>query len=196
MAHKLALDIRETSAETTLLIDDASAYQTGAAEFTKSLYITVPGFETPVVIGNASLDGNFRKNITAPVLGLQPAGSDIPAVVPDGMYTIRFALSTGDEITYYHLRTTRLVNLLNRELCKVHFQDCEPSAEQKEHLTQLRKIRMYLEAAKAKVEYCHAPNQGLEMMGYAEKLLMKYIFKGCNSGDCVPCSNCSPCSNC
>ena len=34
---------------------------------------------------------------------------------------------------------------------------------------------MYIDAAKAKTEYCHSPKQGVEMLAYADKLLKKYI---------------------
>ena len=42
---------------------------------------------------------------------------------------------------------------------------------------------MYIDAAKAKTEYCHAPKQGVEMLAYADKLLKKYM-----TGCCVSCS--------
>jgi hypothetical protein len=43
---------------------------------------------------------------------------------------------------------------------------------------------MYIDAAKAKAEYCHAPIEGVEMLAYAEKLLRKYL-----TGCCITCPN-------
>jgi hypothetical protein len=194
--HSLALNIPETSAETTLVIQDHSAY----AELPVSgrqLEIWVPGFTEPIILPESALDPGFNLNITAEVLGIQHPQTTIPSILPDGLYRVRYTVASGNhQIEYYHLRTSRLVNLYNRELCKIYFRDCEPSREEKEVLDQLRLIRMYLDGAKAKAEYCHAPNQGLEIMAYAEKMLMKFVFKGCAGGDCQPCSNCSPCTTC
>jgi hypothetical protein len=72
--------------------------------------------------------------------------------------------------------TTHLVNTYYREICKVQLQACEPTAEQHQKMHDLRYIKMYADAAKAKAEYCHAPVQAVEMYEYAERLLAKYLI--------------------
>ena len=49
----------------------------------------------------------------------------------------------------------------------------------KEKLEALRIIRMYLDAAKAKVEVCHEPQKGMSLYNYALKLLMKMECVNC-----------------
>jgi hypothetical protein len=194
--HSLSLNIPETSVETTLVIQDHSVYS-GASVAERQLEIWVPGFPDSVVILEEGIPLGFNINMTAVTLGIQNPDSSIPSILPDGLYRIKYSVfSTGDQVEYYHMRTSRLLNIYNRELCKIHFQECEPSKEEKETLDKLRLIRMYMDGAKAKAEYCHAPNQGLQILAYAEKMLMKFVFKGCAGGDCQPCSNCSPCKSC
>ena len=53
----------------------------------------------------------------------------------------------------------------------------------KQHLADLRYIKMLIDGAKAKVEYCHSTEQGVEMLQYANKLMKKY-----QDGCCVTCS--------
>jgi hypothetical protein len=46
-------------------------------------------------------------------------------------------------------------------------------------LEELNFIKMYLEAAKSKVEFCHEPQKGMSLYNYALKLL--------NKMDCINC---------
>ena len=46
-------------------------------------------------------------------------------------------------------------------------------------MDKLSQIRMYLEAAKAKVEDCHEPQKGMTLYNYAIKLLNKLECKNC-----------------
>jgi hypothetical protein len=195
IVNRLFLHIPDTSVETTIVVEDHSAY-TDIPLTGRLLEIWMPGYLEPVLIGEDLLPQSFRLNVTASTLGIQPEGSTVPAILPDGLYRFRFSADGGHVTELNHLRTARISNLWSRELCKIHFQDCEPSREQKETLDQLRLIKVYIEGAKAKAEYCNAPSQGLEILAYAEKMLMKFVFKGCSGGDCRPCSNCSPCTNC
>ena len=194
-AHKLSLHIPETSAETTLVVKDHSAYS-ALPTTGRQLEIWIPGFTEPIVLEEDRLPLGFDLKLTAVDLGVQHPATTIPSILPDGLYRFRYTVSAGNhQAEFNHLRTTRLLNLYNRELCRIHFEDCEPDREQKEILDQLRLIRMYLDGAKAKAEYCNAPNSGLEILAYAERMLMKFVFRGCE-GDCQPCRNCSPCTKC
>ena len=49
-----------------------------------------------------------------------------------------------------------------------------PGADIKEKLEELRLIKGFIDAAKAKVEYCHEPQAGMELLIYAQKRLNKY----------------------
>ena len=64
-------------------------------------------------------------------------------------------------------------------LCRVDVADCDPPFKVKQKLQELGLIKMYLEAAKGKVEFCHEPQKGMSLYNYAWKLL--------NKMDCVNC---------
>jgi hypothetical protein len=55
----------------------------------------------------------------------------------------------------------------------VELSGCEPDADVKEELEELRQIKSFLDAAKAKVEYCHDAEKGMELFLYAKKRLDK-----------------------
>jgi hypothetical protein len=180
--HILQLDIPETACENILRVVDTSIYgdQTLLPVVCQQLDITLPGTNQPVYI-TTGLTPNFCIVLDAVDLGIDcPPGSSIP----DGIYTIRYSISPNDlsYVTYYHLRTTKTLNRYYGEICKLHLQECEPSSEEKQKLDDLRYIKMLIDSAKAKVEYCHAPEQGIDMLAYANKLLDKYIM-GC----CITC---------
>lgn len=189
--HTLALDIPETACENIIRIWDASVYGAGLAVDCPRLDIYLPGFALPIyyipdstAIPPKTLNPGFVKNFSTADLGItandQPAG-----VFPDGLYTIKYSVSPNETVFVecYHLRTTHLVNTYYREICKVQLQACEPTAEQHQKLHDLRYIKMYVDAAKAKAEYCNSPKQAVEMYNYAETLLSKYL-----TGCCVSCN--------
>jgi hypothetical protein len=180
--HRLALDIPDTACDTILRIWDASLYGEGLEIDCQRLDIFLPGFTIPVYY--TDLTEGFIKNITASDLQLQHPQAEVPVILPDGLYTIRYSVSPNIEVfvEYYHLRTTTLMNTYYQEICKVQLEACEPDAEQHQKLHDLRYIKMYIDAAKAKAEYCHAPSEGVEMLAYAERLLRKYL-----TGCCVSC---------
>lgn len=193
MAHKhtLALDIPDTACENIIRIWDASIYDALLEVDCPRLDIYLPGFSTPIYYVNdpdatppTSLLPGFVKNFSTQDLGL--TAHDVPlGNFPDGLYTIRYSISPNDSVyvQYYHLRVTHLTNVYYQEICKIQMQACEPTAEQLERMEDLRYIKMYIDAAKAKAEYCHAPIQANELYVYAERLLAKY-----QTGACVSCS--------
>jgi hypothetical protein len=77
------------------------------------------------------------------------------------------------------MRITYALNRYYNILCEVDANGCEPPFKVKQKLEQLGLIKMYLEAAKAKVEYCHDPQKGMTLYNYALKMLNKL--------DCVNC---------
>jgi hypothetical protein len=57
--------------------------------------------------------------------------------------------------------------------------DCDPPAKVNRKLRDLHLIKMYLEAAKAKVETCHESQEGMTLFNYAVKLLNKFECRNC-----------------
>ena len=180
--HILQLDVPETACENIIRIVDTSIYADLSLlpVVCQQLDITMPGMSEPVYI-TEGLTPNFCKVFSAADLGMDcPPGSPIH----DGLYKIRYSISPNDKsfVEYYHLRTTATTNRYYAEICKLRLRECEPTSEELQHYKDLNYIKMLIDAAKAKAEYCHAPDQGVEMLSYANKLLDKYIM-GC----CVTC---------
>ena len=182
LKHHLALDIPETACDNILRITDASVYASGLAVDCPRLDIMLPGFTVPVYITTFTPGDSI--NLNAIDLGLIPVNSPEIMSLPDGLYTIKYSVSPNDKVfvEYYHLRVTRLLNTYWKEVCKVQLAPCEPSVEQHEKLHDLRYIKMYIDGAKAKAEYCHSPKDAVDMYLYAQKLLKKY-----QSGCCITC---------
>jgi len=188
--HTLALDIPDTACENILRIIDASVYGQGLEVNCPRLDIYVPGFSVPIYYASNSevdppivFEQGFSLNLSTIDLGLSHPDNP-PGTFPDGLYTIKYSVSPNDTVyvEYYHLRTTHILNTYYKEICKVQLQTCEPSSEQHQKMHDLRYIKMYIDAAKAKAEYCHSPVQAVDMYTYAEKLLAKYL-----TGCCVTC---------
>jgi len=186
--HNLALDIPEVACIDILRIIDMSVYSNNIPTDCLKLEVLLPGFSIPVEFLDTDtpnpLEINFDNRYSGIELGIQASQSAELVPLPDGIYTIQYSVSPNDIIfvKYYHLRTTSLVNDYFKELCKLQLDKCEPVAEQTQRLNDLRYIKSLIDAAKAKVEYCHSRNQGQDMYNYAVKLLGKY-----KTGCCITC---------
>lgn len=184
LKHVLQLDIPETACENILRIVDTSIYANKnlLPVDCERLDITLPGFSQPVYISE-NLEEGFCLSLNADDLEIV---CDNPASVTlaDGLYTIKYSICPNEKVhvTYYHLRTTCAMNNYYKELCKLRLEACEPDEDVKQKLSDLRYIKSLLDAAKAKAEVCHAVKEGVEMLGYANKLLSKYV-----SGCCITC---------
>lgn len=187
--HNLALDIPETRCETIFKIEDSSFYQSDYPTPTcLRLDITTPGQVQPIYISDAdnNLTQYFKLNLSSEDLGLNDCGPNTLCALPDGVYTIRYSVNPNVDVyvEYYHMRTTVILNKYYAELCKLRLQECEPTREIKEKIANLHFIKTLIEASKAKVEYCHAISQGVDMYVYANKLLDKYINSCSSSCGC------------
>lgn len=187
-AHKLALEVIETSCENILRITDMSVYATGLAVDCPRLDIWLPGAAQPVYLDSTTtpvLTSSFDLRLT-PVILYPNITTTTSTVLPDGIYTIRYSVSPNDivYVEYYHLRVTQLLNDYFRELCKIQLAECEPSSEMHQKLHDLRYIRLLIDAAKVKAEICHSPKQARDMYAYAQKQLAKY-----KTGGCVTCNH-------
>ena len=184
--HILSLDIPTVTNTCVMKIFDTSVYQTTSPNIPivcPTLTITVPGFGTSIEItGQKMLDfvETGHINLTACDLGLQTqnCGSEL-ANIPDGIYAIKYSVSPNNLVfaEYNYLRISQALNKYYKVLCGIDLAACDPPAKVKEKLEKLRMVRMYLDAAKSKVELCHEPKKCMT--------LYNYEIKHYNKIDCV-----------
>ena len=172
-AHQLFLDIPHTSNPRVFRIFDSSIYSDVLPITCATLEITPPGFNQPTSI---SVLPNFNLVLNACSLGIQTQGcGNSSEIIPDGIYMLKYSISPNDKVyvEYNHLRVTQFINRYNQKLCELEMHACEPSADIKAQLNELRLIKSFIDAAKVKVEDCHQNNEGMELLLYAQKRLMK-----------------------
>jgi hypothetical protein len=178
--HLLSLEVPTVMNTCIMSILDTSIYSPLMPVSCPTLNVTVPGFSyssqiTTVPGGNTIL--------TACDLQLQTQGCDgtVFSDLPDGIYVIKYSVSPNDTVfvIYNHLRITRALNIYNNILCKLDLAACEPPANIQKKLEILKMAKMYLDAAKAKVEFCHEPTHGMTLYNYALKIMRKIECKNC-----------------
>jgi hypothetical protein len=177
--HTLSLEVPTVFNPCILSILDTSIYTDLIPVTCPTLNVTVPGFnystQLTITPGNNTI-------LTACDLQLQTVncGSTF-SDIPDGIYVIKYSVSPNDLVfvEYNHLRITKALNTYNTILCNLDLAACEPSATIKKKLEKLKMAKMYLDAAKAKVEYCHEPAKGMSLYNYAIKLMKNIECKNC-----------------
>jgi hypothetical protein len=172
--HQLSLELPDTNNIKVLRLFDTSLYAEDLAIDCGTLRITSPGFNLPVAI---EILKGFNIVLNACSLGLQRTNcQDASQPIPDGIYVINYSVApnTSVFVEYNHLRTTQTINKYFNLLCDLEMSGCEPGADVKEKLEELRLIKSFIDAAKAKVEYGHEPQAGMELLIYAQKRLNKY----------------------
>jgi hypothetical protein len=182
--HVLSLEAPDTMNPCILRVVDTSIYDENIEVKCPILEITLPGFNYAVQFGEDKIQPGFIENLTACDLEVQTDGCGTQFNnLPDGIYIIKYSVSPNDIVyaEYNHLRITQTLIRYQSVLCELDLGACEPNTEQTKKLNELRKIRMYLEAAKAKVEVCHEPLKGTELFKYAVKLLDKFECKSCQN---------------
>jgi hypothetical protein len=177
--HVLSLEIPTVSNPCVFKIFDTSVYSPLVGIFNPRLEIVAPGFsftsELPFVPDSSP-------TLTACDLGLQLENCDtVYANLPDGIYSIKYLVDPECKVyvSYNHLRMTCAWNRYEKILCTLSISDCDPPAKIKQRLRDLQLIRMYMEAAKAKVETCHENQEGMTLFNYAVKLLNKFECRNC-----------------
>lgn len=178
LANKLNLNIPDILAECVLRIEDISTYNDLVPRVCPTLQISVPGFNECVTL--SELPKDFILNLTACDLGLQKEDCGTESQpIPDGIYTIKYSQSPNEKVfvEYDHLRVSVLKQKLKREWCILDLGTCEPSVEVGKKMQQLTLIDNYVEAAKAKAEYCNDAEAGMALYNYANKLLSEYSCK-------------------
>lgn len=180
--HVLSLEAPDTLNACILRIMDTSIYNVDMGPRCPQLYVTLPGFNQPVVFDESVISLGFSLNLTACDLEVQVTNCGTSyADLPDGIYILKYALSPHQYVyvEYNHLRITKALLKIRELLCDLDINACDPPAAIKEKLAKIAEIREYLEAAKAKVEHCHEPAKGMELYNYAIKLLDKMQCKTC-----------------
>lgn len=180
--HVLNLEAPDTLNCTILRVEDTSIYTDSINIECPILEITLPGFKSPVQLGEAEITHGFMLNLTACDLGVQTSGCGTDYDnLPDGIYIIKYSVSPNDSVyvEYNHLRVSKLLSNYKNILCELDLADCDPGKEKEDKLKQLRLINQYIDAAKAKVEICHEPKKGMELYTYAKKLLSKFNCTSC-----------------
>lgn len=182
--HQLALDMPDTLTSCIFRVVDASIYSEIAPVQCTKLQITPPGFTTPYEVND--LPEGFAVNLSACDLGLQTTNcGNIYNDFADGVYVVKYSVSPNEivYVEYNHLRITGALNRINNLLCCLDVQGCDPQTPLKEKLKEIQLMQTMLTAAKAKVEYCHNPGQGMDIYNYVDKKLKK-LACGCGCETC------------
>jgi hypothetical protein len=177
--HVLSLEVPTVMNPCILSINDTSIYADIVPVTCETLNVTVPGFSYSNQI---NVTAGFTEILTACDLQLQTVNCGETYVnLPDGIYIIKYSVSPNElvYVEYNHLRITQALVRWNKAMCNLDLAACEPTAKVQERLERLRIIRMYLDAAKAKVEFCQEPQKGMTLYNYAIKLLNKFDCKTC-----------------
>lgn len=183
--HVLSLEAPDTMNKCIFRIVDTSIYNTDIAVKCPMLWITPPGFKYSIQFTETTdipIDPGFILNLTACDLELQVLNCGTTySDLPDGIYAIKYSVSPNEfvYVEYNHLRITKALYKYKAILCDLDLGACDPPAQIKTKLNQLRLIKMYLEAAKAQVEFNHQANKGMELYNYAIKLLDKMDCSTC-----------------
>lgn len=182
--HQLALDIPDTLTTCVFRVIDTSIYSDLAPIQCTKLQITPPGFTTPFEIND--LTPGFSDAISACALGLQTTNcGNTYNNFSDGVYIVRYSVSPNDIVfvEYNHLRITDALNRINNLLCCLDIKPCDPEPPMREKLREIQLMQTMLKAAKAKVEYCHNPGQGMDIYNYVDHKLRK-LACGCGCETC------------
>lgn len=187
--HVLSLEAPDTMNKCILRLVDLSIYNPLTPVKCPRLLITLPGFNVPVSFDDTKISPGFMLNLTACDLELQiKQCGTVYDSLPDGIYIIKYSVSPNEfvYVEYNHLRITNALYIIQCILCSLDLGTCDPPESIKEKMDTLNKIRIYLSAAKAHVEFCHNPHKGMELYRYAVKLL-NILACGTNCGTCSTC---------
>jgi hypothetical protein len=182
--HALSLEFPDTLNNCLLRIVDMSTYNQNVPVECPKLQITAPGFTTAAEITDMGTE--FAVNLTACDLDLQLTNCEsYRNDLPDGVYVIRYSVAPNDVVyvEYNHLRISQALNKINNLLCCLDVPNCEPVGPMKEKLREINLLSTMLKAAKAKVEYCHNPEEGMAIYTYVLAKLDK-LSCSCGCGTC------------
>lgn len=161
-------------------IYDSSIWDENHLSSEIKLDIISPGFVYP---STHIVSRNFDRIFNSSNLGIYPTTeiSELTAL-PDGIYIVRLTNINGEKedwVEYNHLRQTLLLECWYKALCKINLDKGYVTKDKEKQRRDLYQIKMYIDAAKAKVEFCKSPDEGLELHNYAKKMLGKYNECNC-----------------
>ena len=177
--HILSLEVLSVSNPEVFSIKDTSTYAKNLKVDCPELLISTPGFNTPSLI---KVTEGFDLSINACSLNIQTTNcSNARVMIPDGIYIIRYQVSPHDKVyvEYNHLRITNIMKQYYDKLCQLDITPCVPNSDRKRLIDQLNDIRLYIDAAVAKVEYAASPEAGLELFNFAKSTLDKITCPTC-----------------
>lgn len=180
--HSISLEVPDTLNGCIFRVIDTSVYDESIPIECPTLTITPPGFWQSYT--NVDLEPGFSANLTACDMGIQTDNcSTMLTDFVDGVYVIRYAVSPIEKVyvEYNHLRITKALRMINKILCCLDLAGCEPDAQTKAKIKEVQFYEMMIKGAKAKVEYCHKPEAGMQIYNYAYKMLKK-LSCGCGCG--------------
>jgi uncharacterized secreted protein with C-terminal beta-propeller domain len=168
MNHVLSFEAPDTLNACILRLVDTSVYA-NIPVVCPVVAITLPGFTYSTEI---AVEEGFSLNVTACDLGIQTLNCGSSYVdLPDGVYILKYSVSPASVVyvEYNHLRMSKVLQTYKKILCAIEVAGCDPPAEVKEKLKKVRILKDMLDAAKAKVEWCHNPKQGMQIFTYVCK---------------------------
>lgn len=179
--HILTLEAPETLNTTILRVVDTSVYAPDMKVECPLLEITLPGFKYPVELDDSVIAPGFMLNLTACDLDVESDCEQSLSNLPDGIYILKYSISPNNlaYVEYNHLRVSTLMSNYQKVLCELDLEACAPTSEKEAKMKLLAEIRMYIESAVAKVEFCHEPEKGMQLYTYAKKLLSKFNCQSC-----------------
>ena len=181
--HALSIEIPDVLTTCIFRVIDTSTYNDNVPVECPKLEITAPGFTMASVIESGT---DFSLNLTACDLALQTTNcASYRNNLQDGVYVVRYSVAPNETVyvEYNHLRITDALNKINSILCCLDVPGCEPTAPMKEKLKEVQLLWTMLQAAKSKVEYCHSPQQGMDIYKYVTTRLTK-LACGCGCETC------------
>lgn len=171
--HILSLEIPTVANCEIFTIWDTSQYSSVVPVDCSELLVIPPGFNSPKLI---EIKENFKMDFNACAFGLQTVQCNTTrSSFPDGIYVIRYRVQPHDKsyVEYNHLRITTILQMYYKKLCDLDIKPCDPSSDRKSLIDQMEFIKTLIDAAKAKVEYCHSPSEGMELYNFALRKLQK-----------------------
>lgn len=183
MAHELSLEVPSISNPKAMRIYDTSLWDDTLTVTSRKLDIIPPGYTNSttftVVKGFDELYNSSNLGITSTT---DPSAM---SNLPDGIYILRLtAIHSSDEVwvEYNHLRQVCLLKDYYKALCTLNFYPCDTidvnlEAKRKELMT----IKSYIDAAKAKVEWCNAPGEGIALHNFARKMMDRFSLEKCKN---------------
>lgn len=183
MAHDLSLEVPQISNPKVIRVYDTSIWDSTLPVASRKLDIIPPGYSNSVTF---TVPEGFDSLYNSSNLGISTTTDPSEmGSLPDGIYVLRLTAYQGETETwveYNHLRQVCALRDYYKALCSLNFYPCDTldidlEAKRKELTT----VKTYLDAAKAKVEWCKAPNEGIALHNFAKKLIDRFSLEKCKT---------------